>query len=60
MTDEELKAYAQQAARFVDLKPDAESMAAVAANQKILRAHAAQFVELPLGDEVDPAAVLRL
>jgi hypothetical protein len=60
MTDEELHAYAVQAARLLDLKPDAESLTAVAANLKILRNMAAQFEDLPLDDHLDPAAVLRL
>jgi hypothetical protein len=60
MTDEELLAHAAQAARLLDLKPDAVSLAAVAANLKILRGMAAEFENLPLDDHLDPAPVLRL
>jgi hypothetical protein len=60
MTDDELRAYAAEAARYLDLQPDAQSMAAVVANLKILRAMAAQFADLPLDDHLDPAPVLRL
>jgi hypothetical protein len=60
MTDEDLLAHTAQAARLLGLTPDAESLAAVAANLKILRAMAAQFEGLPLDDHLDPAPVLRL
>jgi hypothetical protein len=60
MTDDELLAHTAQAARLLDLNPDADSLAAVAANLKILRSMAAQFADLPLDDHLDPAPVLRL
>jgi hypothetical protein len=60
MTDEEFEAYAAQGARLLGLTPDAQSLAAIVANLKVLRALQAQFVDLPLDDHLDPAAVLRL
>ena len=60
MTDEEIKAYAVLSARQLGVTPDAESMAVIVANLKILRAQAALFTDLPLDDHLDPATVLRL
>jgi hypothetical protein len=60
MSDDEVEAYGALAARSLDLTLDAQSMAAVVANLKILRAMAAHFMDLPLDDHMDPAAVLRL
>jgi hypothetical protein len=60
MTEEEAHALAVQGTRRLGLEPDAGSMAAIAAQLKILDAMAAQFVDLPLDEHLDPAAVLRL
>jgi hypothetical protein len=60
MTDEDAKAMAVQGARLLDLKPSEDSLTAIAVNLKVLNALQAQFVDLPLDDHLDPAAVLRL
>jgi hypothetical protein len=59
-TDEELEAYVDAAAAVLRLTLSAESRREVIANMRILRAHAAEFVDLPLDDALEPAAVLHL
>jgi hypothetical protein len=51
---------AVQGAALLGLDPDDASLAAIAANLKVLTALHAQFVDLPLDDHLDPAAVMRL
>ena len=60
MTDDDVRAYALQAAQMLDLKPEPPSLEAVIANLKILRGMAAQFADLPLDDHLDPGPVFRL
>jgi hypothetical protein len=60
ITDEEARAMAAQGARLLGLAPDDASLTAIAANLKVLTALHAQFVDLPLDDHLDPAAVMRL
>jgi hypothetical protein len=60
MTDDEAKAMAALGARLLDLNPGPDSLSAIAANLKVLSALQAQFVDLPLDDHLDPAAVLQL
>jgi hypothetical protein len=60
MTSDPVEAYVIEAAAGADLILDADSLAAVIANTRILRALAAQFADIPLPADLDPAAVLRL
>ncbi len=60
MSDDPVEAYVQAAAALADLTLDDASLVAVAANTRILRARAAEFADLPLPEDLDPAAVLRL
>jgi hypothetical protein len=60
MTTDPVEAYVVEAAAGAGLVLDAESLAAVVANTRVLRALHAQFVDIPLPAELDPAAVLRL
>ena len=60
MSGDPARAYVEAAAALADLTLDEASFVAVAANTRILRAQAADFVDLPLPEGLDPAAVLRL
>ena len=60
MTSDPIEGYVIEAAAGADLILDAESLAAVTVNTRILRARYAEFADLPLADDLDPAAVLRL
>ena len=60
MTEDLALAYVTAAANLAGLSLDAESLAAVVANTRILRAMAAEFADLPLAENLDPGAVLRL
>lgn len=60
ISDDPVEAYVIEAAAGADLILDAESLAVVTANTRILRARYAEFADLPLPDDLDPAAVLRL
>ena len=60
MIDDPVEAYVVEAAAGADLLLDAESLMAVTANMRVLRARYAEFADLPLPDDLDPAAVLRL
>jgi DNA recombination-dependent growth factor C len=60
MSDDELTEWVRQAAAQSGLNLGDESLKAVAANTKILRALQSQFLDLPLDPHLDPAAVLRL
>lgn len=60
MTEDPVEGYVIEAAAGADLILGAESLAAVTANMKGLRALYAQFAQIPLPDDLDPAAVMRL
>ena len=52
--------YARVAAERAGLELDEAALEAVAANLRILERMAAEFADLPLDPELDPAPVLRL
>ena len=60
MSGDDCEAYVDAALALAGLTLEAESRAAVVANTRVLRAMAAQFVDIPLPADLDPAAVLRL
>ena len=60
MISDPVEAYVIEAAAGADLLLDADSLAVVTASLRILRDRYADFADLPLPDDLDPAAVLRL
>ena len=60
MSDDPAEAYVRAAAALAGLELDADSLKAVTANARILQAMYAEFADLPLPDDLDPAVVLRL
>ena len=60
MSDDLAEAYVRAAAALARLELDADSLKAVTANTRILQAMYAEFADLPLPDDLDPAAVLEL
>jgi hypothetical protein len=60
MTEDPVEGYVIEAAAGADLILDAESLAAVVANTRILRARFAEFADIPLPDDLDPGPLLRL
>ena len=60
MSEDAALAYVRVAAALAELTLDDASLAAVAANTRILQALYAEFANLDLPDGLDPAAVLRL
>ena len=60
MSQDPAEAYVRAAADLAGLALDEDQLATVTANTRILRALAAEFVDLPLADDLDPAPVLRL
>ncbi len=47
-------------ARTLNLDPGRRSLPVVTANLALLQAMAAEFMDLPLGDHLDPVGLLRL
>ena len=60
MSDDPAEAYVLAAAALSGLELGPDSLTAVTANTRILQAMYAEFADLPLPDDLDPAAVLRL
>ncbi|HVY35120.1 MAG TPA: AtzG-like protein [Caulobacteraceae bacterium] len=60
MTEESTARFVEEAAALQGLELGGDSLAAVLANVRILRAMAAEFADLPLPADLDPAALLRL
>ena len=60
MSEEDAAAYVRSAAALARLDLDGESLQAVVANTLVLHALYAEFADLDLPAELDPAAVLRL
>jgi hypothetical protein len=60
MSEDDVQAYVRAAAALADLALGEDSLTAVVANTRILRAMYAEFADLDLPDELDPAAVLTL
>ncbi len=60
MSDDAAEAYVRAAAALSGLTLDQGSFETVVANTRILQALHAEFAEIELPDELDPAAVLRL
>jgi hypothetical protein len=60
MTSQDADAYAALAARRLGLTLSEAQRPAVTANLQILEAMAAEFADLVLDDDVDPAGLLRL
>ena len=60
MSEDPTEGYVRAAANLAALELDAESLRAVTANMRILQSLYAEFADLDLPDELDPAAVLRL
>jgi hypothetical protein len=60
MSEEAEEAYVRAAAALAGLDLGEESLKAVVANTRVLRAMYAEFADLDLPDDLDPAAVLRL
>ena len=60
MSEDPTEGYVRAAANLASLELDADSLRAVTANMRILQSLYAEFADLDLPDELDPAAVLRL
>ena len=60
MSEDEAEAYVRAAAGLAGLTLDEASLAAVAANTRILQGLYTEFADIELPETLDPAAVLRL